>query len=209
MQSVHVSLLPHLLEDEHDGINGTTGGIEFVDGARGNLQLLLDKVVLCLQRRDEFVECCGSHFRHQVHGIGSGAKSEQLVRGDSSGSSHTRQAFSKLHDVVGCGRRSGRQLEHGRTDGHHGLLHAHLRDKAHHLRNLGKSRQRIRTKVLLQRHVHLIGRTDELFETFRAVLADTEFGTGVGNLVQFLDGGTGVQFREVFRQAVDVLHSQS
>ena len=130
-----------------------------------------------------------------------------MVGGDAGSARHTSESLGKLNDVVRCCGRCSGELEHGRSSGEHRTLDTHLRDKSHYFGYLGEGSKGILAEVFFQGHVYLVGGTDKAFEAFDAILSQTEFCTGIGNTVKFLDGGSGVNLREIEGQFIDVLHS--
>ena len=100
-------------------------------------------------------------------------------------------------------------MEHGRSSGEHRTLDTHLRDKSHYFGYLGEGSKGILAEVFFQGHVYLVGGTNKAFKTLNAILSQTEFCTGIGNAVKFLDGGSGVNLSEIEGQFVDVLHGKS
>ena len=186
-----------------------TGSIHILDSALLNAQILLDKVMVLLQRYDEFRHRRSTHFRHQEERIGCRTESQQLVGSDTRSTAHTGQSLGKLYDIGRCRSRCRRQFEHGRTRSKHRFFDTHLRDKTHRFHHLRQSRERFFSHFLTNGYINLISGFNKLSHTIHTILTHTEFCTLVGKLSQTIDGSTGVYLSQFLRQFVDILHRES
>ena len=96
-----------------------------------------------------------------------------------------------------------------RADRQHGAFDTQFGDKSHGIDEFGNLQETVIAEVIGERHLYLVGSTDESRHTFDTILSEAHFTTLIGEVGEILHRRARVYLSQAFREFVDLLGGEA